>query len=149
MIKIPILVVMCMGLLQGCGEAGDCRMSTSVLAGTWTEEEASALVEVIVQLNCAGYSDPGYYVTFINSPEHPFKGTTWAEFLVGGIEAQTPSEGYGGYCDWDNCAVYVRRYGRSEPHLEGLLRHELLHAVGFKHGSEMREAERKVRECRY
>jgi len=124
-------------------------MSTSVLAGVWTEEEAIALQEIMGAFSCAGLEDPGYYVTFIHEPEHPIAGTTWAEFRVPGYEPTTPSEGYGGYCDWDNCAVYVRRYGRSEPHLESLLRHELLHAVGFKHGSEMREAERKVRECRY
>ena len=144
-----------LGLLAGgmclpcCGEASDCRMSTSVLAGVWTEEEARALTRSIERLECAGYSDPGYYVTFIWTPEHPFRGAPWAEFRVPKYIPEAPEEGYKGYCDWGNCVVYVRRFGNAERHLDMLLDHELLHAVGFRHGSEMNEAERKVRECQY
>jgi hypothetical protein len=110
-------------------------------AGT---EEARALTDVTNAITDAGFTEPGFAVNFVHSGDAHFKGTTWAEWRIGGIEPRNPEEGYRGYCDRRWGMVFIRRFGEAEPYIHSLLIHEILHARGYDHGLEMKAAEERV-----
>ena len=139
---ITLLIISC-----GTSESNTCEAGPCYLVGDYTQEEARAVTTVTAAIVVAGYTEPGYMVNFIHDPLAHFKGTTWKEWRIGGIPPTDPEVGYGGYCDREWCMVLINRCGSKKPHLYALLVHEILHAVGFDHGIEMRKAEEKV--CRH
>jgi len=138
-LAITLLIISC-----GSPESGMCVAGGCYLVGDWTQLEAQAVTDVTAALVDAGYTEPGYMINFVHDPNSSFKGTTWKEWRIGGIEPTDPEVGYGGFCDREWCMVLVNRCGSKEPHLYSLLVHEIMHAVGFDHGPEMKKAEQKV-----
>lgn len=136
---ITLLIASCGTSEDTCCEAGPCY-----LVGDWTQEEAQAVTDVTNAIVAAGFTEPGYMVNFVHSPDAHFKGTTWKEWRIGGIEPTDPEVGYGGFCDREWCMVLINRCGSKAPHLHSLLIHELIHACGFDHGPEMKKAEKEV-----
>ena len=140
---IPAILLI---LLVSCGtdDVGVCS-GGCYLAGDYTPEEAQALADVTNAITDAGYAEPGYAINYVHSPDAPFRGTTWREYRnPEGVEPTDPAVGYGGIVIHEWCMIYINRCGSKEPHLYSLLVHEILHAVGFSHGPEMRAAEEKV-----
>jgi len=129
-------------LLTACG-TDPCNGGT-YLAGDHTQEELTALTDVLRAFRDAGYAEPDAAVIFVRSPDMRFKGTTWGAWRAGDYPANNEGEGYRGYWDESACAVYVRRYGDAEPYLYQLLVHELAHAAGYIHGSRMRAFEATI-----
>jgi hypothetical protein len=134
-------------LLISCGtsETQVCEAGPCYLVGDFTQLEAQAVTDVTNALTAAGFTEPGYAVNFVHSPDAHFKGTTWAEWRVGGIEPTDPAVGYGGWCDRPWCMVFINRCGSKEPHLYSLLVHELTHALGYDHGQRMKEVEQLIK----
>jgi hypothetical protein len=136
-----------------CGEAEEPPCHGTYLAGEFTNEEVEALTKVLQTFSDMGIEEPCYLVTFIWSPEHPFRGGVWKDYrTTSGVEPEDPEQGYKGLCDRGykglcdrtNKIVYVRRSGNAENKLYGLLIHELLHAVGYNHGDNMKAKENEV-----
>ena len=134
-------------LLIACGstETQVCEAGPCYLVGDHTKEEAQALSDVTRAIVAAGFTEPGYAINFVHSPDAHFKGTTWAEWRIGGIEPTDPEVGYGGWCDRPWCMVFINRCGSKEPHLYSLLVHELTHALGYDHGERMQEVEQLIK----
>ena len=139
-------------VLISCGttEQNLCTAGPCYLVGDYTPGEARAVTIVTDAIVAAGYTEPGYAVNFVHSPEASFKGTTWKEWRAPcGVEPTDPKVGYGGWCDRPWCMVFINRCGSKEPRLYQLLVHELMHAVGFNHGNpaeaaKMQAAEKRV-----
>lgn len=144
--KMRLTTVAALLFLLSCGtsEHDTCEAGPCFLVGDWTQEEARALTVVTNAITDAGYTEPGYAVNFIHDPNTSFKGTTWKQWRTQGIPARDPEVGYGGCCDREWCMVFVNRCGSKRDKLYELLVHELMHAVGFDHGPEMKAAEQKV-----
>ena len=132
-------------LILGCGtpETDTCVAGPCYLAGDFTDEEARAVTVVTRAIVDAGYTEPGYAISFIHSPEATFKGTLWVDWRCG-VEPRNPAEGYRGFCCRKWCMVFVRRFGEARPYLYELLVHELVHALGYDHGERMRAAEKEI-----
>ena len=118
------LLVLLLALLAtpACGD--DCRMSRSVLAGTWTEEEARGLVEVVEALKCAGYADPGFYVIFVHSVEQA------EDCHMPGSRAR-PGEYVWGATKPADCVIWLRRFDCDGRDWKRDLAHEMLHGLGY------------------
>jgi hypothetical protein len=142
----PFLIASTM-LLVSCGtvETQVCEAGPCYLVGDFTEKEARAVTEVTAAIVDAGLVEPGYAINFVHSADAHFKGTTWGEWRVGGIEPTDPETGYGGWCDRPWCMVFICRFGSKEPHLYDLLVHELTHALGYDHGQRMQEVEQLIK----
>jgi len=139
--------IFCLALLSSCGTEGTiCEAGPCYLVGDYTQKELDATIAVENALVAAGFALPGYAINFIHSPDAPFKGTTWKNFRIYGVQPTDPDVGYGGFCDRELCMIWVNRCGSKEPHLHALLIHELLEAIGYHNGPEIRAEQRRVQE---
>ena len=141
-----ILAVTLALLLLSCGSAADSGpwYDETWIDGPATAEEEEALEAVLAAFKGVGLPDPCYRVVFVREPEQAIRGTTWAEFRLTKVQPRNLAEGYRGLCDRAYRTVYVRRFGEAEPYLISLLIHELVHAVGYDHGPEMRRVEKSL-----
>ena len=142
----PLLIVMLTAfLLTACGH-DDCDYPPGKVLGDATPEEIQAAHEVPLAIEAAGYGLPHYAVNYIHSRDDYMHGTTWSEYRWSTVQPTDGLDGYRGICLEGDCAVYIRRFGGMEDKLYSLLVHELLHAVGFEHGTRMKAAEQHVHE---
>ena len=134
-------------LLISCGttETQVCEAGPCYLVGDFYQIEAQAVTDVTRALVDAGFTEPGYAINFVHSPDASFMGTTWAEWRNGVVEPTDPEVGYGGTVIHKWCMVFINRCGSKEPHLYSLLIHELTHALGYNHGERMQEVEQLIK----
>ena len=151
-VDVPLIRSLVMGwalclplILFSCGEEAECGLGVT-LVGEWVEEEAQAVVEVTGCLVEVVGREPNALVNFVRE-DSEFRGVAWRDYRLPGVVARNESEGYRGLWDAEFCMVLVRTFGEAEAFLRELLEHELLHALGYTHGEEMREVEREVRSC--
>ena len=141
--RYRILGAMVLALaLAGCG-TGHCG-GGCVLVGDYTQEEAKAVTEVTAAFQEVLGTEPDVMVNFVHSPGAMYRGARWENYHTGS-EMSVNSEGYYGLWDSEHCMVLVRRYGEAVPIMRQILIHELLHALGYRHGEGMQETENFIK----
>ena len=144
MMKWAGLSILCLFLAVACGEEEVNREFG--LCSDATMEEQQAMWDVYDAFCALGY-EPTCCVVFVRDHDYPIGGTTWHSYRnPQGTDPRNPDEGYRGLYRPSSRRVYVRCFGEAEPYLVSLLIHELAHSVGFMHGEEMRQFERRVKE---